>query len=278
MADRDPSRQRPALHRVVGTFRLLAHYIRFNLSAGMAYRASFVAQVFGMVLNNSAFIVFWVILYERVGGDIKGYSIRDVMFLWALAASGIGLAGALLGNAGSISRLIYSGELDVYLLQPKAILPNLLASRMSISSWGDVLYGVLLFAFTQRVTLPSVLLFVTFSLLMALGFAAVQVLYHSLTFLWGNAEELAGTASELVLSFTIYPGSIFEGPPRWLLHSLLPAGLLAYVPARLFAHFEPWVFLLLLAADSALVAISVAAFRLGLRRYESGSTLVATRQ
>jgi ABC-2 type transport system permease protein len=266
------------LRRIAGTFRLLGHYVRFNLSAGMEYRASFLAQVFGMVLNNSAFIVFWLILFERIGGTIKGYALGDVMFLWALAAAGIGLAGALLGNAGSLSRLIYSGELDVYLLQPKAILPNMLASRMSLSSWGDVLYGVLLFAFTQRITPTGLLLFVTFTLLMALGFAAVQVLYHSLTFLWGNAEDIAGTASELVLSFTLYPGSIFEGPPRWLLHSLLPAGLLAYVPARLFAHFDPLLFLLLLAADAALVAASVGAFRLGLRRYESGSTLVATRQ
>jgi ABC-2 type transport system permease protein len=258
--------------------RLLGYYVRFNLQAGMEYRASFVAQVFGMVLNNSAFIVFWVVLYERIGGSIKGYALDDVMFLWALAATGIGLSGALLGNAGSLSRLIYSGELDVYLLQPKPILPNLLASRMSISSWGDVLYGVLLFAFTQHATAFSVLLFATFSLLMAAGFAAVQILYHSLTFFWGNAEDLASTASELVLSFTLYPGSIFEGPSRWLLHSLLPAALLAYVPASLFARFELPTFLLLLAADAALVGISIAVFRLGLRRYESGSTLVAARQ
>ena len=268
----------PLARRMAHTLRLLGCYVRFNLSAAMEYRASFLTQVFGMVLNDSAFIVFWLILYERIGGSIKGYAFGDVMFLWALAASGIGLSAALLGNAPSISRLIYSGELDVYLLQPKAILPNVLASRMSISSWGDVLYGVLLFVFTQKITVPNVLLFLTFTLLMALGYAAVQVLYHSLTFLWGNAEDVAGTASELVLSFTLYPGSIFEGPPRWLLHSLLPAGLLAYVPARLFARFDPPLFLLLLAADAALVAIAVGAFRLGLKRYESGNSLVATRQ
>lgn len=260
------------------TLRLLGHYVSFNLQAGMEYRASFLTQVFGMALNNSAFIVFWLILYERVGGSIKGYAFGDVMFLWALAASGIGLSMAVFGNASSLSRLIYSGELDVYLLQPKPVLPNLLAARMSIPSWGDVLYGVLLFVFTQRVTPESVLLFASFTLLTALGFAAVQVAYHSLTFLWGNAEELAGTASELVLSFTLYPGSIFEGAPRWLLHSLLPAGLLAWLPVRLFSRFDPLLFLALLGADAALVAAGVAAFRLGLRRYESGNALVAARQ
>ena len=270
--------KRSRTRRVAATLRLMGHYVRFNLSAGMEYRASFFAQVFGMALNNSAFVVFWLILYERIGGSIRGYELGDVMFLWSLAAAGIGLAMAICGNAGSLSRLIYSGELDVYLLQPKPILPNMLASRMSISAWGDVLYGLLLFVFTQRITPANVAFFAVFTLLMALGFVSIQILYHSLTFLWGNAEEIAGTASELVLSFTLYPGSIFEGPSRWLLHSLLPAGLLAYVPASLFREFHLPTFLLLLGSDAALVAVSVGAFHLGLRRYESGSSLVATRQ
>ena len=109
--------------------RLFGHYVRFNLRAGMEYRAAFVTQVVGMMLNNTAFIFFWMILFQQVG-DLKGYGFAEVMFLWALSAVGYGLAGVFLGNAGYLSRSIYTAELDVYLLQPKPVLANFLLGML----------------------------------------------------------------------------------------------------------------------------------------------------
>jgi ABC-2 type transport system permease protein len=251
--------------------RLALHYLSFNLSAGMEYRTSFVIQVLGMILNNASFIVFWLILYSRLGQSIRGYGFGDVMFLWALSAAGFGLAAVFLGNAPYLSRAIYSGELDVYLLQPKPVLANFLLSRMSISGWGDLAYGLVLFVFTQALTLAHVLLFLIFSLLMALVLVALRVLYHSLTFFLGNAEELAGMASEVVLSFALYPGSIFEGPSVYLLHTLIPAALVAYIPARLFQSFDLATMALLLAGDLAIMGAALLSFRLGLRVYASAN-------
>ena len=36
----------------------------------------------------------------------------------------VGFAGVFLGNAGFLSRSIYTADLDVYLLQPKGVLSN----------------------------------------------------------------------------------------------------------------------------------------------------------
>jgi ABC-2 type transport system permease protein len=255
---------------------LALHYVRFNLSANMSYATSFLIQVFGMALNNSAFIVFWVILFEQIGGEIAGYEFNDVMFLWSLAATGFGLSVVLFGNGTAISRIIYNGDLDVYLLQPKPVLANVLMSRMIVSGWGDIAYGVALFFITQPASWTGVLLFVVFSLLMMGVLTALRVLYHSLTFFFGNAEAFAGLASELVLSFTLYPGGIFRGPAGWILHSLIPAALVAYIPASLFNSFDVTVFAVLLAADAVVIGLAVIVFRLGLKRYESGN-LIGTR-
>jgi len=260
----------PALLRVLS---LGAHYMKFNLRAGMEYRASFLVQVVGMVLNNSAFIVFWLILFERIGGAINGYEFVDVMFLWALAAAGYGLASVSMGNASQLSRLIYTGELDVYLLQPKPLIPNIVASRMSVTAWGDLVYGFLLFAITQPIRFSTVALFVVFTLLAAVLYTSIRIAYHSLTFFLGNAEDFASTASEIVLSLTIYPGSIFKGPIVWVLHSLVPAALLAYIPVRLIRRFEPFEFGLLVLADIAVAAVAVLLFHFGVRRYESGNRM-----
>ena len=256
--------------------RMLGHYFRFNLSANMAYRGSFLIQVFGMALNNSAFIVFWWFLLQRIGGSLAGYRFNDVMFLWALAATGFGASVVLMGNSMSISRIIYTGELDVYLLQPKPVLTNLLASRMIVSGWGDIAYGIILFAATQPMTLSGWLLFVLFSFLMMMVVTAIRVAYHSLTFLFGNAEGFASMASELIISFMIYPGTIFKGMPSVLLHTLIPAALVGHIPARVFKSFDPVLVLVVVAADAVVVGLSVLAFRLGIRRYESGNR-IATR-
>lgn len=259
--------------KVARIAKLAAHYFRFNLSAGMAYRGAFVTQVFGMVLNNSAFIIFWVILFEQIGGSIKGYGFNDLMFLWALAACGFGTAQVFMGNAHHLSRIIYTGELDVYLLQPKPVAINLVTSRMVVSGWGDMLYGIILFFATQQLTIWGVTLFFLFSVLMALVFTSLRLAYHSLTFFLGNAEPLATLASEMVISFMIYPGSIFKGPTVWLLHSLVPAALMAYIPARLIRDFDPWLFVILLGADFLLMTAAFLVFKRGIRSYESGNRI-----
>jgi ABC-2 type transport system permease protein len=263
---------RSAASRVRGGVRLFAHYVRFNLSAGMEYRVSFITQVVGMFLNNSAFIVFWVVLYSNLQ-EVNGYGFSDVMFLWALTSLGFGLADVFLGNAPQLSRTITSGELDVYLLQPKPPLINFLLSRMHVSGWGDIIYGIVLYVLTQAFSPAHIALFALFSILMALILVGLRVFYHCFTFFLGNAEEFAFMASEMALSFSLYPGSIFKGPVRFLLHSLIPAALIAYIPSSLVRSFDPVLFLVLILADAGVLIAAWGAFRLGLRRYESGNRM-----
>lgn len=260
--------------RIRNIFHLCGHYFRFNLSAGMAYRAAFLTQVFGMFLNNAMFIVFWLIIFDRVGGAIKGYEFRDIMFLWSLAATGVGVAQVFFGNSHHISRVIYSGELDVYILQPKPVVLNLIISRTIVSGWGDIVYGVALYFVSQPISPYSFAMFLLFSILLAFVFTALRVLYHSLTFFLGNAESFAGLMAETTISFMLYPGSIFKGPALWILHSLIPVAFVAYLPARIIKDFDPLLLIVVLVADLAIVGISLIVFLRGMRRYESGNKIV----
>ena len=102
------------------------------------------------------------------------------------------------------------------------------------------------------------------------GFATCFDLYF--------AEHFATLAADQMVNFGLYPGSIFSGAVRLLLHSLIPAALVAYLPAELFRGLQAGsldVGLLgrIVAADAAVVAVAVAAFYLGLRRSESGNKI-----
>lgn len=267
-------RNRGGYHRLARAIRLFGKYQSTNLSAGMEYRAAFLTQVFAMILNNSAFIVLWIILFEQIG-DINGYDFAAVMFLWSMCAVGYGMVAVFFGNSVYLSRIIYNGELDVYLLQPKPVLINLLMSRSDVSGWGDIMYGLILFVLTQPLTAGHIGLFLLFSVMFAALFVSIRVLYHSLTFFLGNAQELAQWGSDIMLTLCLYPGALFKGPALLALHSLVPAALAAWIPYELFSEFDMTKMLLLLASDAAIIVLSCFIFSWGLSFYESGNKIGA---
>ena len=254
---------------------LVGQYLKFNLKAAWEYRAAFFIQVFGMMLNNASFIIFWAVLFGH-RSEIGGYGFEQVMFLWALAAFGFGMAEVFLGNWMNVSSIIFRGELDVYLLQPRNVPLNLLSSRMKISGWGDVLFGLGLYFLTQRLSIGSVALFFYCSALAGIIMAAVNLFYQSLTFYVGRAEEIAHLSINSMLSFSTYPGGLFTGGVRLLLTTLMPVVWIAYIPAELSMEFS-WIRLLQLTlADGAILLVCLGFFYLGLRKYESGN-LMGTR-
>ncbi|MGI6239736.1 MAG: ABC-2 family transporter protein, partial [Christensenellales bacterium] len=114
--------------------RLAMLYLRFNLSAALEYRASFLSSAVGMFISNATFIFFWWVAFEQAG-EIGGYDFRDVMFIWACAATGAGMMHAVFGNLSHINETVMTGALDTYLLQPRNTLLNLLMSRTDFTAY-----------------------------------------------------------------------------------------------------------------------------------------------
>jgi ABC-2 type transport system permease protein len=255
--------------------QLFGAYLRFNLAAAMEYRGSFLLQVFGMIVNNAAFIIFWAALFSKVP-RIGNYGFREVMFLWALVSASFGLAHICFGNIGQVSRMILQGELDTYLLQPKDVCLNLIASRSIVSAWGDLAYGILLFVTVFGFEPLRLGLFFAFTVGSGLLMGSVIFSAQVLTFFVGNSSAISRLVTEFVISFTLYPECIYRGPVRWVLYSLIPAGFIVFVPLRIMQAFSWPALGLLVGVDLAYVCLSYWLFRIGLRRYESGN-LIGTR-
>jgi ABC-2 type transport system permease protein len=251
--------------------RLFREIFSANVAAALEYRLPFLVQLFGMMLNNASFLVFWTVLMGQVG-TLGGWGLRDVMFLWALGPASFGLAHIVFGNVRQLGRMVVEGELDVYLLQPKDPLFHVLVSRTDVSAWGDLAYGLVLLPF---LTLDPVkwALFLLFTVTGALVFVAFFSLVGALAFWWGAIDGLAGALTEFLLSFTLYPDTVFPKEMRWVFYSVVPAGFLAFLPLKVLRDLD-WVWLpVVLGATALLVVAAWAAFGAGLRRYESGNGL-----
>jgi len=241
-----------------------------NLKATLVLRGAFAMQVVFMVLNNLTFFVFWWVLMRRVP-VIRGWRLGDIQVLFGVVAAGFGLAVTLAGGVRHLGRLIDDGELDTLLTHPKPVLLHALGLRLQASGFGDVLSGVAFIAGSGHVSwraLPIVVLAVLGS---ALVVVACGILFFSLAFWLGNVDTLARQLWELLITFSLYPEPLFGGTLRLILFTLLPAGFVGYVPARLAQSPSIALALLLVASAGAYLAMAAAVFECGLRRYASGS-------
>ena len=256
------------------TVRLFTRYFKLNLSSQMEYRASFFVQIFGMTINNATFIFFWWLAFGATGEYIAGYTFKDVMFIWAVTSSAFGLAHILFYNVHKISQLIITGELDTYLLQPMPVLPNILGAATSVSAWGDLFYGIVLLAIVWGFSTGVWLIFVLATLLGAVIFTALNVITQSLTFYIGNSNMISGSVFEFMISFSIYPESIFKGVVRLMIFSLLPAAFISHIPLRLVKNFSPAALIIWIGFAVAFLSISCIVFYRGLKKYKSGNLIV----
>jgi ABC-2 type transport system permease protein len=258
--------------RAVSTLSFVSAYLRVNLAAAMEYRASFITQCVGMMLNDAIMFVFWWLYFERFPA-VRGWELRDVVMLWAVVATSFGLAVTLFGNSSRLATLIVQGQLDYYLALPRDVLLHVLVSRMSLPGWGDVAFGLAAFLLAGRLDPATIVLYSVLVGASMAVFLAFQVLAGSLAFFIGNAETAATQAQNTLVTLSLYPGSLFRGWTKLLLFTLLPAAFTAHVPVGLLRRFDPAGLAVLLGFACGSMALAVSVFRLGLRRYESGNLM-----
>ena len=251
---------------------LAAAYTRLNLNAQLEYRGAFLSQVVAMFLNDAVWVVFWALFFTRFP-VLRGWNVNDVITVWAIAAAGFGLAYAIFGNGLQLASLIAQGQLDVWMLYPRALLPHMLLGRMTATAWGDALFGYVVYIGFVRPDLTHFLLFVGLSLSVALLFVGFSVLSGSLSFFMGNSAGLTEQWRFAMLTFSTYPAILFEGGVKVLLYTLIPAGFITYLPIQALRELSLVHAALALLGALGVLAAGVGVFYYGLRRYESGNLM-----
>jgi ABC-2 type transport system permease protein len=260
------------LRRLGNYARLAGVYTRLNLHAQLEYRGGFAAQVVAMFVNNCVWVVFWGLFFTRFP-VLGGWDVRDVITIWALAAAGYGLAHAVYGNALHLANLIAQGQLDVWMLYPRALLPHLLLGRMSATAWGDALFGYAVYIVLVRPDLERLALFVALSLSAAALFVGFSVLSGSLGFFLGNSAILTEQWRMAMITLSTYPATLFGGAVKLLLYTLVPAAFVTYLPIVALRDLSLGNAALAAAGSFGFLLLSAAVFYAGLRRYESGNLL-----
>ena len=261
------------MKRIQTELSFLRALIGVNLASAMEYRVSFLSQIVGMMVNNGIYFVFWLIFFDQFG-TIRGYNTDEIYLLFAIVTFSFGLAHMLAGNVGTnLAYLIAQGRLDYYLVFPRNLLVHVVFSRMMVAAIGDMVFGLVAYLFTGLFHPLEILYFLAASVLAGLIFIAYGIIAGSLAFYMGNAQNASQQMWNAMITFALYPNSLFGGLSRVLLYTLIPAGFVGAIPVRIVQDRNPVLLLALVVAAAVSWGVATAVFYVGVRRYESGSAI-----
>lgn len=248
---------------------------RAALAEVCANRSAFWSQLGAMVVNDVAWVAFWLLFFDRVG-SLRGWDAPRVLLLFAVLTTSAGLVLGFLSNARRVGRLAADGELDAVLALPVPPLAYLLVRRVDTTNLGDVVFGVVLFAVTGAPTPQRVAVYVVGVVAASVLLTGFLVATGSLAFFAGKGE--AGEFGlHAMLLLAAYPADIFTGSTKALLYTAIPAAFVAGVPATLIDSFDATTAAVMLAVALGFAIAGWATFTLGLRRYTSGSAWTLNR-
>ncbi|AZN43696.1 hypothetical protein EJC50_13510 [Paenibacillus albus] len=256
----------------LGTIKFVFTCWKVNLASAMEYRLSFFMLAGMMFINNFMWLFFWSLFFSRFQ-VVNGWDLSDVMMLWAIGAGGFGWANILFGNFNQIAPIVSGGQLDVYLSQPKPVLLNVLASRMSLTAVGDFLFSLTIYGWVGDHSLRGLLLFLASLLISGLLIMGVTLIAGCFSFYVGNSDGIARQVFNSFLALSTYPSDIFRGFAKALLFSIIPAGFISYLPIGLLRDFDAEFVLEAISVTVGFLAISIVFFHKGLKKYSSGNAI-----
>jgi ABC-2 type transport system permease protein len=146
--------------------------------------------------------------------------------------------------------------------------------KMFATAIGDALFGFLVYLLFVKPDLVHFALFTLLTFAVAFLFVGFSILTSSLSFYLGNAAGLAEQWRFAMITFSTYPATLFEGPVKLLLYTLIPAGFVSYLPVQALRNLSLADAGLTLLGAIGVVAAGVAVFYHGLSQYESGNLML----
>jgi ABC-2 type transport system permease protein len=254
---------------VRATSRALAATVRSAIAEAWANRGAFWTQLLAMAVNDTAWVVFWILFFDRVG-TVRGWDRPRVLLLFAVFTTSAGFVLGVLSNARRVGHLAADGELDAVLSLPVPPLAYVLVRRIDTANLGDVLFGLVLFSVSGRPSLERTAVFLVGCVASATLLTGFLVTIGSLTFFAGRGEA-GDFGLHSILLLGSYPADIFAGATKAILYTAVPAAFVSTVPSRLVDSFNAGTAAALLAAAAVFAVAGWVTFTLGLRRYTSGA-------
>ena len=258
---------------VKNNLRYFKDALKASIKSAMAYKVSFICQTLFMMLNNTFFLVFWGVVFKNTG-EVDGVSFQNILYLWSFSTISFGVAYFFFGGVQNINEYIVSGQMDSYMLQPKAVLLNVMTSKCIFSAFGDVMYGIIIGLIVSGGDIGKFLMLLIIGIFGSIFFIATEVLLRAITVWVGDTKTIANKYTEsLLITFSVYPEKIFSTGVKALLYTIIPAAYLTYMPTMLMENFKIGSIMIVFLVGIIYLITSIIVFQKAMKNYESGNNM-----
>jgi ABC-2 type transport system permease protein len=250
---------------------------RLWVRASLEYRVSFwTMAVGGAFATGIDFIGVWVMFSHL--NEYGGFSLREMGFLYGTSQLGIGLADLVVGNVERIGQQVRLGRLDAMMTKPVPLLVQVCADEFALRRVSRIAQALAVLgwaSWTVDWTPTKVLVLVAMSLCGGVIFFGVFVSFSCIQFWTADASEFANAFTYGGATLLSYPLTVFPRQIVLSLTFLLPLAFANWYPSlyilgRSDSSFLPsWFELASPIAAVAMIAVTVTAWRAGVRHYTS---------
>lgn len=247
--------------------------IKYSIMREMLNKVTFISNVVFMMLNNASMIIQWIIIFG-VKNDVGNYSLKQIILLWGITSGCFGVAHFFFKNAFNLSEIINTGQLDNALCQPKNVLLSVITTDIRVSALGDLLYAYVMF-FIYGFSIKGFLLFTLLIITGGLINTAFVVILGSLSFWFGRTEAIVDTSQTVMVMMGTYPDGIYSGVIKILLYTIVPLGIVAFIPVNIMTLFNPLLLGCIIVYTILIIAFAFFIFNAGLKKYSSSNLMNA---
>ena len=90
-----------------------------------------------------------------------------------------------------------------------------------------------------------------------------------------NIPQFADVGNSLTTNFATYPDGIFKGVVKGILYTIIPVGMINYIPIKILTEFNIWLTLGVLGFTIFMIFLAFFIFNKGLKRYSSSNLMIA---
>ena len=259
-----------------------ALYGRLSMQRALEYPFSLLSICFGLGFNYVWIGVALKVLVDQFQ-PLSGWTFPQLAFLYGLSLMSRGVMSILSFQSRLIDRFVTRGEFDLMLLRPLEITFHFSCHRINVVGLvhlgigtGYFLYGARLSGFVWTpLHVAEVLLVIAGGTLI---YWSYLTLISSIAFWTMRSQPLVDASMELMARGTFYPLTVYPWPLQALLTFVLPLGFIGFYPACDFlgqsanTSLPLDVALWTPAVGVAMLALALAIFAAGLRRYESAGS------
>jgi ABC-2 type transport system permease protein len=247
--------------------------IKKNIQSSAELRTSFLMNIVGMAINNTAFIFLWAYFVKSVG-IIGGWTIADIIGLQGFGALSFGIVFSVARGIRNLPDYTANGVFDRFMLSPKNLLVRVATSALGVSALGDVIFGItclVIYAILIQAGLLQIFLTIVLVAVSTLVFLAAIIIIYSVSFFFTDANPATTSLFELFFTPSIFSGGAFQGVMRFIFTFIIPSLLIGSLPVEVLRDIDIGKLALISGLSIIWFFISIKFFYMAVKKYESSN-------